>query len=171
VIEKWSTELMVYVLEAVRVIVISFETVTIAVVILLSYKFPQLLQAIGFRLLEDEDVWKVLLIIPPGMLAWSLREGKETLFPDVSKDNGPLALWPMFWKLKLRVTIAMLWLLLASIICLGLLFFGQAVGINAAGALFLIAIIIALFSAGSLWTASIGVREIIESHGTTHKKP
>ena len=149
------------VIELCRVVLVSGEGLWIGVTVLLWIYAPHALQVVGKKFSNDE-VWKMLLAVPPAILVWSLTTSTNVLFPARNGSNNALLKWPSYWKLKLRVVIAIAWCTVGCLSSLIIFFFRDELLATQNGAIFLAGIGVSLFAAGSMWLASINIRELTE---------
>ncbi len=150
-------------LDALRAIVISPEFAGCGLCYLIWLVTPITFDGIGSRIKADEKLWQLVLALPLLVLPWALVEAKAVLFPvEPSSARRSLHLWPDYWRLKLRVVLALLWILAAAVLSVAVWLFKGDLSDSVAGVLSIGAIVICLIAAGSLWWAAINTKEIVQ---------
>ena len=144
----------------VRVLLLSFEAVTLLAGVVGWVHFPRLLASLAHNIVLNEDVLKYLMLFPVGLAAWVANDVRLLLHED--KDTTRLlTAWPDYWKLKVHVWVALLYALIFAV--LSLVPWLVKAGITTGGGLliFLISIIGQAFVAASVYIARVQIKEYV----------
>jgi len=149
-------------LEILRIIIMSYEALFIAVVAFAYNYFPELLVGIGNPLKNNDDVLQYMVSLPIFMCGYSVQQTWKILMPLEGNSNRKLHEWPNYWRLKYRVIIS-------SIICAACIFsyvciwlYSSSFSVLTFGAVFITSIIIPLIVAFNIHLAALKVRELME---------
>jgi hypothetical protein len=154
--------MFVRITDALRTIVVSLETTACFVIAALLAISPEFFATVGGAIKVSEKVWEYVPVIPLAIFPWSALEAKAVLFPAAPSQNRKLRDWPHYWRLKLRVLIALLWAGIAALCAIYVWMFRTDLTASTIGAGFLGALAVSLITAVSLWLAAVRVKEIVE---------
>jgi len=153
---------MKYVIELLRIVVISPELLLVLVILGLAEYYPLPLSKIGSKIKTDQELWKYLPVIPTTILVWALAQTKDILFPHGSSSNRELLDWPLYWKLKLRVVVSLSIIMLSIISSLAVWFFKNEVSDLRIGVVFCISALVSVIVAVTIWLAVVMIRQITD---------
>ncbi len=93
-------------IEFFRIVIISFEFLTALLFFLFYNYFEDFFSQIGKNFLGSGDITNIIYAIPTALIVASIKFASDLLTPLKDKSNNILYEWPDFWKLKMRVWIA-----------------------------------------------------------------
>jgi hypothetical protein len=156
---------MKYVLEALRMIFISFEFIFALVVFLLHQQNPHFFTILGDSLTGDSEITKWLPAIPLGLSIYCFVDLIWKLITPLSASNRELYDWPDFWRLKIRCYFSLILSAVCAAVALSIWIFSKAISHEWIGVLFLFSVGLALINAGCMAFASFAIRIIMEPKG------
>ena len=154
---------MRYVVDLLRCVFISPETSIVAVIGLVLLHRPEWLSLVGSSAREQVEFLGFLLSTPSALTVVCVKTGDAVLSHGHSLDRA-LYQWPQYWRLKLRVLLAMVMCGLASGASVFFWIFGHLWSDAAVGAAFVAAVLVALASTSSVFLAKLKVREILTEY-------
>lgn len=129
----------------------------------LWFHAPTVLESVGQRLRDDRDFWRWVLVAPTAILGFELTQVRQVLFPVKASDaKRPLTKWPEYWRLRLRVGLALFWTLAAQLADGVIWLYVSDISARTAGTVALCALAVSITAAGSLFWASLDVRQLTE---------
>ena len=149
-------------IDALRVAFLSWECAIALAMWTLWLTYPSILAQLGRRVIDDGNLLPYILALPGVILIWATTQAKAVLAPASAAQNVQLRAWPDYWRLKIRVLLGLAWIVASCCISLVTWIFRADFASDVVGSLLTTALIVSVFSAGSLWLASITVREIVE---------
>ena len=153
---------MMRLLETLRIIIVSFETLFVLIVVAIYLYFPEIFIAIGNHFKSNNDIWKFIPSIPIILCGFSVRYSWKILMPLSGSSNRTLYEWPNYWKLKYRVIMS---IVICSICVLSTVYiwiFNSSLSALTIGTIFIASIIISLTATFIQLLAAFRVRELME---------
>ncbi len=149
-------------LETLRIICASYETLFFVVVVALYFHFPVFFIEIGNHFKTNNDIWKFIPSIPLIICSFSVQYAWKILMPLDSSSNRILHEWPNYWKLKYRVIISLVICAACVLSTVYIWIFSSSISELTVGAIFIASIIISLTVAFNQFLAAFKVRELME---------
>jgi len=150
-------------LETLRIIYVSYETLFFVVVVALYFYFPVFFIEIGNHLKTNNDLWKFIPSIPLIICGFSVQYAWKILMPLNGSSNRILHEWPNYWKLKYRVIISIVICAACVLSTVYIWIFSSSISELTVGAIFIASIIISLTVAFNQLLAAFKVRELMET--------
>lgn len=150
------------ILEILRFIFISFETLIMVILLAVLHHSPELFENIGAQLITDKEVWKFLPTIPLIICGFSIKYAWKILMPLDNTSNRILHEWPGYWKLKYRVLFSVLVNTICVLSTIIIWIFSSKLPLIIVGAIFIASCIIPLTVAFNQLLAAFKVRELME---------
>lgn len=148
--------------ELTRTIFISFEFLYLIVLLSVYLSNPAIFNSIGQKFHGNQEIWKYIPTIPPGLLVASLSYSWKILTPLDGSSNRFLHEWPDYWKLKLRVILSVFYCGLSAIAAIAIWLYGLQIQKAQLGFVFIAAIGIPIIVLIHQVLAAFVVREIME---------
>lgn len=150
------------IIEILKLLVISFESVFLLVLLAVIQFYPEPFELLGNQIKVNIEIWKFIPTIPLAICAFSIQYAWKILNPINSSSNKVLHEWPNYWKLKFRV-ISSIFLCVACVVAsLIIWIFVTYLSEKTIGAIFIASCCIALIVALSELLAAFKIRELIE---------
>lgn len=147
--------------EAIRMVLISFESLFVAGAFGADHFFPHLFQALGDAIMNDAEVVKWIPAIPLTLCAYCFSVAWKLTTP-LDGSNTELFEWPGYWRLKMRRSFSLLLSILCAMAACGLWVFSKALTHSGTGIIFSIVMGVSLINAGCMAFATFTLREILE---------
>lgn len=144
--------------EALRVIFVSPELLTVAILAGLYNWHPSLFVLLGEAIVTDSALYKAL---PLPMTALSMKFSWEILFP--KSNNRVLVRSPTYWMIKIRVAAALVWCAVGTL-AFYMTMFTRPMESNLAGMAAASTILVQAVATASLFWARIVIRQIVEEY-------
>jgi len=149
-------------LEILRIILVSFESLFVGVVVVTYLYLPDFFVGIGSHFKKDDDVWRFIPSIPMILCVCSVKYAWKILMPLDGSSNRRLIEWPGYWKLKYRAIISVIICFACTFGSLSIWIYTFSLSELTVGAIFIASIIISLTVVFSQFLAALKVRELME---------
>ena len=149
-------------LETLRIIFVSCETLFFVVVVIFYFYFPVFFIEIGNQFKINNDIWKFIPSIPLIICGFSVQYAWKILMPLDGKSNRTLHEWSDYWKLKFRVIISVVICAACVLSTVFIWIFSSSISSLTVGAIFIASIIISLAVAFNQFLAAFKIRELME---------
>lgn len=98
-----------------RVLVVSFETLTLITAIMLIINFDEAATSFAQSLNINLDIIKYLALLPVGVFVWIVKETKELMFAE-KENTKQFVNWPEYWRYKIHVYVSLIFGAIFSVI-------------------------------------------------------
>jgi len=153
---------MMKLLEIVKLLTVSFETLFLLVLIAALQYYPSLFEHVGDQFKNSNEIWKFLPTIPLLICGFSIQYAWKILTPINGSSNRILHEWPNYWKLKYRVISSIFICIACAVVSLILWIDTSNLSAEMIGAAFIASCAIALIVAYNQLLAAFKVRELME---------
>lgn len=143
-----------------RVLIISFEALLLAVAGLVWVRFHGVLQAFATSLELNQEVLKYLMFLPSAIAVWVINECR-VLLQDETNTVRLLTLWDDYWRLKTHVWVALFYAVTFTLVSLLPWTVKSGISTGTGLLLFVISILGQLVLAASVYAARIRVKEFL----------
>ena len=147
-------------LEIVRIILISPEVVVLLATVAALQYWPKFFIFVGDSFTKKEKLWEYIPVIPVGVLIYIIGLASQLHTPE-DKAKRELFDWDLFWMLKYRIIVMLLWALFAAVSSLVLWTCSTALDPKTVGAVFLASLVLAVMTAATGILALFILREIL----------
>ena len=149
-------------LEIAKLLIVSFETLFLLILIAALHYYPNLFEQIGNQFANNNEIWKFLPTIPLLICAFSIQYAWKILIPINGASNRILHKWPNYWKLKYRVIASIFICIACAMISVFIWIYASNLSVKIIGAAFIASCSIALIVAFNQLLAAFKVRELME---------
>lgn len=146
--------------EIARIILISPEIVVLPATVAALQCWPKLFIFVGESFTKKEKLWEYIPVIPVGAFIYVIGLATRLHTPE-DKAKRELFDWDLFWKLKYRILVMLLWALLAAGASLVLWTCSTDLDPKTVGAVFLASLVLALMTAATGFLALFSLHEIL----------
>lgn len=153
---------MIRLLEVLKIIIISFETLFVVIVAAIYFYSPENIVSIGNHFKNNNDIWKFIPSIPLILCGFSVQYAWRILVPLGGNSNRTLHEWPNYWKLKYRVIISVILCGACVLSTVSIWIFSSSLSALMVGTIFIASIVISLTVAFNELLAALKVRELME---------
>lgn len=151
-------------LDFLRFILISPETLILLVIIVCSHYFPSYFVIIGSSVKKYSDVWRWMPGIPGFCAAVSYKLYWKILTPLDNSNTKALYEWPEYWKLKHRVVATLIICVMITIASIIIWFFSDNFSDYSLGIIFASLVAVPVVSLLCELLAAIRVRELLDRY-------
>ncbi len=144
--------------ELLRIVVISPEMLILLIAGTIALYFPQAFIFIGEKFKTDEKLWEFIPVIPFAIFSFIVYLSFQLQAP-VESANRELYDWELYWALKYRILVALVWAGLASLISLLIWFLSKTYTPAILGWLFISSISLSVIVAGTAILALFSLKE------------
>lgn len=143
-----------------RVCVLSFEAVLIALAIYLLMEQQSLLDALAAKISVNDDVLKGVMLSPLALAAWIFLEAKKLVF-EKDANATVLTAWEDFWKLKCHINVSLVYACVFLFVSLLPWLDKRGISVGSGLVLFLLALVGQAIVALSIYNAGFQLQEIL----------
>jgi hypothetical protein len=150
-------------LEALRIIIVSFEALFLLIIAAIYSYSPEIIIFVGNHFKINNDIWKFIPTVPLILCGFSIKYAWKILMPlEGNNSNRLLHEWPNYWKLKYRVIVSAALCVICVFGSFTIWFFNSSLSSLMVGAIFIATIIVSFTAVASEFLAAFRVRELME---------
>lgn len=147
--------------EAIRILLVSFETIWVLVMLYLMCQQGRFLALLGKNIFENDESRQVITALPFTLCGAACFLSFKLLAPK-DGSNKMLYDWPDYWRLEYRRNIGIFWCGVSCALVLISMIFHKELGLLWVGGLLFSSVGLAVISSASLLFGAFVLKQIVE---------